>query len=132
MTVRAMLRERVRKCAGGEHLIQANRYSVKGHEQPRPCSQSSVLWSKPQPAWEADGRIRKGRSRRWTSTGVGLHSHTTLAGWYTLLKDCQCCHGHKDMPDATAIEIIRSRQRYPGATLGMKRDGTRQVRCHSE
>lgn len=117
-------------CWGVTRLTQANRYSVKGHRQPRPCSQSSILWSKPQPTWEADGRIWKERNRRWTSTGVGLPNHTTLAGWFTLLKDHQCCHGHQDMPDATATEMIRSRQRYLGATPDMKRDGTRQVRCH--
>lgn len=106
-------RERVRKCVGGACLTQANRYSVKGHEQPRPCSQSSILWSKPQPTWEADGRIRKERSRRWTSTGVGLPRHNPCRLVH-LLKDCQCCHGHKDLSDAMAIKMIRSRQSYLG------------------
>lgn len=31
-----------------------------------------------------------------------------------LLKDCQCCHGHKDLSDAMAIKMIRSRQSYLG------------------
>lgn len=75
MTFRAMLQEK-EKCAGGCPSHSGQQVLC---DQGR--SQNSILWPNTQPTWKADGRTRKERSRRRTSS-VLLPKHTTLAGWF--------------------------------------------------